>query len=87
MVVPFQAVMFPTAKVADRLGLANPAGMVVLYLGCGAGLSLNPSSPLWRAASLAADLVLVNLVLVASTLLVIPAPAAWAGTCRAARVR
>ncbi|MGI5951748.1 MAG: carbohydrate ABC transporter permease [Brooklawnia sp.] len=40
MVVPFQAVMFPTVKIADMLGLANPLGMVVLYLGFGAGLSV-----------------------------------------------
>lgn len=40
MVVPFQAVMFPTVKVADMLGLSNPLGMVVLYLGFGAGLSV-----------------------------------------------
>lgn len=40
MVVPFQAVMFPTVKIADMLGLANPVGMIVLYLGFGAGLSV-----------------------------------------------
>ncbi len=39
MVIPFQMVMFPTVKLADMLGLANPLGMVVLYLGFGAGLS------------------------------------------------
>ncbi len=39
MVIPFQMVMFPTVKLADTLGLSNPAGMVVLYLGFGAGLS------------------------------------------------
>ena len=40
MVIPFQMVMFPTVKLADMLGLANPVGMVVLYLGFGAGLSV-----------------------------------------------
>lgn len=40
MVIPFQMVMFPTVVIADRLGLANPLGMVVLYLGFGAGLSV-----------------------------------------------
>ncbi|AQP46196.1 sugar ABC transporter permease [Tessaracoccus flavus] len=40
MVIPFQMVMFPTVKLADALGLANPVGMMVLYLGFGAGLSV-----------------------------------------------
>ncbi|QPK82287.1 carbohydrate ABC transporter permease [Schaalia sp. ZJ405] len=40
MVVPFQMVMFPTVKIADILNLDNPLGMVVLYLGFGAGLSV-----------------------------------------------
>ena len=40
MVVPFQMVMFPTVKIADSLGLANPLGMILLYLGFGAGLSV-----------------------------------------------
>ncbi|PAT03695.1 carbohydrate ABC transporter permease [Corynebacterium gottingense] len=40
MVIPFQMVMFPTVVIADRLGLANPLGMVVLYMGFGAGLSV-----------------------------------------------
>lgn len=40
MVIPFQAVMFPTVKIADLLHLANPLGMVLLYLGFGAGLSV-----------------------------------------------
>ena len=40
MVIPFQMVMFPTVTIADRLGLANPLGMVVLYTGFGAGLSV-----------------------------------------------
>ncbi|MEG0180204.1 MAG: carbohydrate ABC transporter permease, partial [Oscillospiraceae bacterium] len=40
MIVPFQMVMFPTVKLADTLNLSNPLGMVVLYLGFGAGLSV-----------------------------------------------
>lgn len=40
MVIPFQMVMFPTVVIADRLGLANPLGMIVLYLGFGSGLSV-----------------------------------------------
>lgn len=40
MIVPFQMVMFSTVKLADTLKLANPIGMVVLYLGFGAGLSV-----------------------------------------------
>ena len=40
MIVPFQMVMFPTVKLADVLNLANPLGMIVLYLGFGAGLSV-----------------------------------------------
>lgn len=39
MVVPFQMVMFPTVKIADMLHLDNPLGMILLYLGFGAGLS------------------------------------------------
>lgn len=40
MIVPFQMVMFPTVKIADLLHLSNPWGMIVLYLGFGAGLSV-----------------------------------------------
>lgn len=40
MIVPFQMVMFPMVKLADTLNLANPLGMVALYLGFGAGLSV-----------------------------------------------
>ena len=39
MVVPFQMIMFTMSKLADMLHLNNPLGMVVLYLGFGAGLS------------------------------------------------
>lgn len=39
MIVPFQMVMFPMSKVADMLHLGNPVGIIVLYLGFGAGLA------------------------------------------------
>lgn len=40
MVVPFQMIMFTMSKLADILKLNNPLGMIVLYLGFGAGLSV-----------------------------------------------
>ena len=40
MIVPFQMIMFTMAKLADMLYLNNPVGMIVLYLGFGAGLSV-----------------------------------------------
>ena len=40
MIVPFQMVMFPMAKLADKLNLSSPVGMIALYLGFGAGLSV-----------------------------------------------
>ncbi|MDR1852144.1 MAG: carbohydrate ABC transporter permease [Propionibacteriaceae bacterium] len=40
MVVPFQMVMFTMSFVANRTHLDNPLGMVVLYTGFGAGLSV-----------------------------------------------
>ncbi|WP_207656876.1 carbohydrate ABC transporter permease [Clostridium sp. chh4-2] len=40
MVVPFQMIMFTMSKLADMMRLNNPLGMVVLYLGFGAGLSV-----------------------------------------------
>ncbi len=39
MIVPFQMVMFTMSKTANVLGLDNPVGLVILYLGFGAGLS------------------------------------------------
>jgi maltose transport system permease protein len=39
MIVPFQMVMFTMSKVANILHLDNPIGIIVLYLGFGAGLS------------------------------------------------
>ncbi len=40
MIVPFQMVMFTMSKIANVLGLDNPLGIVVLYLGFGSGLSV-----------------------------------------------
>lgn len=40
MVVPFQMVMFTLAKTADNLHLTNPVGILVIYLGFGAGLAV-----------------------------------------------
>ena len=38
MIVPFQMVMFTMSKTANMLGLDNPVGILVLYVGFGAGL-------------------------------------------------
>ena len=40
MIVPFQMVMFTMSKTANVLGLDNPLGLVFIYLGFGAGLSV-----------------------------------------------
>lgn len=40
MIVPFQMVMFTMSKVANVLHLDNPFGIILLYLGFGAGLSV-----------------------------------------------
>ena len=40
MVVPFQMVMFTMQNFADMLNLRNPIGMMILYLGFGAGQSV-----------------------------------------------
>lgn len=40
MIVPFQMVMFTMSKVANTLRLENPVGIILLYLGFGAGLSI-----------------------------------------------
>lgn len=39
MVVPFQMVMFTLSMTADRLGLNTPWGIMIIYLGFGAGLA------------------------------------------------
>ena len=40
MIVPFQMVMFPLSKIANMLGLTTPWGLIVVYLGFGAGLAI-----------------------------------------------
>jgi raffinose/stachyose/melibiose transport system permease protein len=40
MVVPFQMVMFTMSKMANMMHLDNPLGIIVIYLGYGAGLSV-----------------------------------------------
>ncbi len=40
MIVPFQMVMFTMSKTANTLGLDNPLGIILIYLGFGAGLSV-----------------------------------------------
>lgn len=40
MIVPFQMVMFTMTKVANTLRLDNPIGIIFIYIGFGAGLSV-----------------------------------------------
>ena len=40
MVVPFQMVMFTLSLVTNRLGLGTPWGLIIIYLGFGAGLAV-----------------------------------------------
>jgi raffinose/stachyose/melibiose transport system permease protein len=40
MIVPFQMVMFTMSKMANIMRLDNPVGIIVLYLGFGAGMSI-----------------------------------------------
>ena len=40
MVVPFQMLMFTLSLVTDRLGLGTPWGLIIIYLGFGAGLAV-----------------------------------------------
>ena len=40
MVVPFQMVMFTLSLVTDRLKLGTPWGLIIIYLGFGAGLAV-----------------------------------------------
>ncbi|MDT8719421.1 carbohydrate ABC transporter permease [Clostridium sp. 19966] len=40
MIVPFQMVMFTMTKVANMLHIDNPFGIILIYLGFGAGLSV-----------------------------------------------
>ncbi len=40
MIVPFQMVMFSMSKIANSMSLDNPVGIILIYLGFGAGLSV-----------------------------------------------
>ncbi len=40
MIVPFQMVMFTLSKIANTLRFDNPLGLILIYLGFGAGLSV-----------------------------------------------
>lgn len=40
MIVPFQMVMFTLSKIANTLKFDNPLGLILIYLGFGAGLSV-----------------------------------------------
>ena len=40
MIVPFQLGMFTLSKIADMLHLGNPVGIIIVYLGFGAGLAV-----------------------------------------------
>ena len=40
MIVPFQMVMFTLSKFANMLKISNPVGIIVVYLGFGAGLAV-----------------------------------------------
>ena len=40
MIVPFQMVMFTLSKFANMLHLGNPLGIIIVYLGFGAGLAV-----------------------------------------------
>ena len=40
MVVPFQMEMYTLSKIANKLKLGNPWGIIIIYLGFGAGLSV-----------------------------------------------
>lgn len=46
MVVPFQMVMFTLSLVADRTKLNTPWGIIIIYLGFGAGLAVSCSAAL-----------------------------------------
>jgi raffinose/stachyose/melibiose transport system permease protein len=40
MIVPFQMVMFSLSKIANMMHLSNPIGIILVYLGFGAGLAV-----------------------------------------------
>jgi raffinose/stachyose/melibiose transport system permease protein len=55
MVVPFQMVMFTLSKTANILGLNTPIGIVVIYLGFGAGLAVFMFSGFMRSSPISIE--------------------------------
>ncbi|MEA4928814.1 MAG: carbohydrate ABC transporter permease [Candidatus Limiplasma sp.] len=55
MVVPFQMVMFTLSKTANVLSLNTPVGIVVVYLGFGAGLAVFMFSGYMRSSPIAIE--------------------------------
>ncbi len=55
MIVPFQMVMFTMSKIANVLHLENPVGIILIYLGFGAGLSVFVFSGFVRSLPLAVE--------------------------------
>jgi len=55
MVVPFQMVMFTLSKTANVLGLNTPIGIVVVYLGFGAGLAVCMFSGFMRSSPISIE--------------------------------
>ncbi len=55
MIVPFQMVMFTMSRVANVLHLEDPVGIVLIYLGFGAGLSVFIFSGFIRSIPLAIE--------------------------------
>lgn len=55
MIVPFQMVMFTMSKTANVLKLDNPVGIILIYLGFGAGLSVFMFSGFVRSVPLAVE--------------------------------
>lgn len=55
MIVPFQMVMFTMSKIANVLQLENPVGIILIYLGFGAGLSIFVYSGFVRSIPLAIE--------------------------------
>ncbi|NLI21507.1 MAG: carbohydrate ABC transporter permease [Clostridiales bacterium] len=55
MVVPFQMVMFTLSKTANTLGLTTPIGIVVVYLGFGAGLAVFMFSGFMRSSPISIE--------------------------------
>lgn len=55
MIVPFQMVMFTMSKIANVLQLENPVGIILIYLGFGAGLSIFVYSGFIRSIPLAIE--------------------------------